>query len=407
MSLDAFAAVGIEIEYMIVDAHTLAVRPIAAPLLAALAADASGEAVEGFGWSNELVAHVVEVKNERPCASFHALAAGFNTEVARANRLLAALDARLMPTGMHPWMNARRETHLWADDPRGIYAAYDRIFDCRAPGWSNVQAMHLNLPFADDRQFARLHAASRLVLPLVPALAASSPFADGMHADDLDARLAACAANARACPAIAGRMVPEPVASRAAYESVILAPMYRQMALLDPTGTLRHEWLNSRAAIARFDRDALELRAFDVQECPTVDVAIAVAVTATVRRLYESDTLGLRAQHDTGALAAILARCTALGERAVIDDAGYLAAVGFPGERCEARALWAHWIAAAPECGLDPWREPLRTLVEEGPLARRLLRAVGPRPRRERLAAVYATLCDCLAECRVFRDVRP
>ena len=39
--------------------------------------------------------------------------------------------------------------------------------------------MHVNLPFADDAQFARLHAAIRLVLPLLPALAASSPIAEG------------------------------------------------------------------------------------------------------------------------------------------------------------------------------------------------------------------------------------
>lgn len=403
MSLAAFGGFGIELEYMIVDAESLDVRPIAQTLLAALAAERSGEAVPGFEWSNEIVAHVVEVKNLRPMASFHSLAAGFNTEIARADRLLASLGARLMPTGMHPWMDARRETHLWPNDADGIYAAYHRIFDCRSHGWSNVQSMHLNFPFDGDAEFARLHAAIRLVVPLVPAIAASSPFADAMQADALDARLAACAGNARALPAIAGRLVPEPIGSRDEYERAILAPMYRAIAPLDPCGVLRHEWLNSRAAIARFDRDAIELRAFDVQESPCADLAIAVAVTGVVRRLYEHppDPLGV----DTERLARVLARTIAAGERAPIDDVPYLRTLGFAGERYQAREIWAQLLDLCPECRRDPWRDVLRTVIDEGPLARRVLRAVGPRPTRSRMQAVYATLCDCLRECRVFRGV--
>ena len=89
-----------------------------------------------------------------------------------------------MPTGMHPWMDPAREFELWPHGDREIYAAFDRIFDCRGHGWANLQSMHLNLPFADDDEFGRLHAAIRALLPLLPALAASSPFADG-HARGL------------------------------------------------------------------------------------------------------------------------------------------------------------------------------------------------------------------------------
>ena len=60
--LALFAAYGIELEYMIVDAATLDVRPIADELLR----DASGggewvEDVEAgvIGWSNEIVAHII------------------------------------------------------------------------------------------------------------------------------------------------------------------------------------------------------------------------------------------------------------------------------------------------------------------------------------------------------------
>ena len=44
--------------------------------------------------------------------------------------------------------------------------------------------------------------------------------------------------------------------------------MYRAIDPLDTEGILQEEWLNSRAAIARFDRGAIEIRCMDTQECP-------------------------------------------------------------------------------------------------------------------------------------------
>ena len=64
--LHAFGGYGLELEYMIVDRSTLAVRPIAENLLPRLESVTRAEAAAGLhtGWSNEIVAHVVEVKNE-------------------------------------------------------------------------------------------------------------------------------------------------------------------------------------------------------------------------------------------------------------------------------------------------------------------------------------------------------
>ena len=77
----------------------------------------------------------------------------FAAGVARVNELLAPHGARLMPGAAHPWMNPDTETRLWPHDDDTIYRAYDRIFDCRGHGWSNLQSMHVNLPFADDDEF--------------------------------------------------------------------------------------------------------------------------------------------------------------------------------------------------------------------------------------------------------------
>src|SRR5689334_6581131 len=180
-TLPAFAGYGIELEYAIVERDSLDVRPLADALLATLAGHPAANVERGaLGWSNELVSHVIELKNNAPAPGLAGLPAAFQAEVRAVDDVLSARGARLMPTGMHPWMDPRRETVLWAHDGADIYAMFDRIFDCSRHGWANLQSMHVNLPFANDEEFARLHAAIRAVLPLVPALAASSPIADGV-----------------------------------------------------------------------------------------------------------------------------------------------------------------------------------------------------------------------------------
>jgi hypothetical protein len=44
----------------------------------------------------------------------------------------------------------------------------------------------------------------------------------------------------------------------------------------------------------------------------------------------------------------------------------------------------------------------LQTILEQGPLARRILRAVDGDYSSRRLTAVYRQLCDCLQEGRMF-----
>jgi len=47
-------------------------------------------------------------------------------------------------------MDPNREMVIWPHDYSVVYEAFNRIFDCRGHGWANLQAVHLNLPFADD-----------------------------------------------------------------------------------------------------------------------------------------------------------------------------------------------------------------------------------------------------------------
>jgi len=406
-ALRAFAGYGIELEYMIVDRQTLSVMPIADRLLRAAAGESVSEVDRGrFGWSNEIVLHLVEVKNARPDPALEPLAAGFQAEVNAINRLLQPFGAQLMPSAMHPWMNPAAETRLWPHRNASIYQAYDRIFDCKKHGQANLQSMHLNLPFADDGEFARLHAAARLLLPILPALAASSPIADGTPSGLLDTRMEAYRTAVSCVPSVIGQVIPDTVSSRAEYQARVLAPMYRDIAPLDPDGVLQHEWLNARGAIPRFDRNAIEIRVIDVQECPQADLAIAAAATAVIRALYDGRWSPLAAQQAvaTDRLANILLACIRDAEQTVIDDAGYLRLLGFPERHCRAGGLWRHLIETTSLENCVNWGEPLHVILEQGPLARRILRALGPAYGQARLHQVYRALCDCLEAGRMFVD---
>ncbi|MHB0974228.1 MAG: carboxylate-amine ligase [Thiobacillus sp.] len=406
-ALHAFAGYGIELEYMIVDRQTLSVMPVADTLLRA-ASGGNGLDVERgrFGWSNEIVLHLVELKNVRPEPALAPLAAGVQAEVRAINQLLYPMGARLMPGGMHPWMNPAADTRLWPHDHAPLYQAYDRIFGCRQHGQANLQSMHLNLPFAGDDEFARLHAAVRLLLPILPAIAASSPVSDGASSGYLDTRMAAYRTAVARVPSVIGRVIPDTSGSRADYEAQVLAPMYRDIAPLDPEGVLRHEWLNARGAIPRFERNALEIRVIDVQECPQADLAIAAAATAVIRALYDGTWSALAMQQAVGteALANILHACVRDADAAVIDDAGYLRQLGFPGRSGQAGALWRHLVETTAPDHDGPWDTPLRVILEQGPLARRILRAIGTDASKAHLRTVYRALCDCLEAGRMFVD---
>jgi carboxylate-amine ligase len=395
--LHLFGGFGVELEYMLVDRDTFAVEPHADDLLAALAGEPASEVEIGtMAWSNELVRHVVELKTNGPAATLAGLSGPFQEQVNHANALLAPHARCLMPAGMHPFMNPERETQLWPYEYGDVYRTFDRIFGCAGHGWSNLQSVHLNLPFASDEEFGRLHAAVRLLLPLLPALAASSPLVEGRPAGQLDARLVAYRDNAHRVPSVTGGVIPEPVFSEDAYQERILRPMYRDIAPLDPEGVLQHEWLNARGAIARFDRGTIEIRLLDVQEYPAADLAIIELVVAVLQALVDErwSTLAAQQAWDVPFLGDILDATIRDADQAVVGNADYLRSLGLPDAPTTAGAAWK---ALANQLMRGP-SPPLHTILEHGPLARRMLRRVGTSPTTAAVSALCADLCRCLAE---------
>ena len=197
----------------------------------------------------------------------------------------APYNAVLMPTGAHPWMNPDTDTVLWPHESNEIYSLYHRIFNCKGHGWSNLQSMHLNLPFSGDVEFHALHSAVRLLLPLMPALTASTPVLDGVETGFVDSRLEHYRFNQQKIPCIAGRIIPEEVASKADYQLTIYNPIAQAIKPYDNQGLLKQHFLNSRGAIARFDRNTIEIRILDLQEAPLVDLALAKFIFEVIRYL--------------------------------------------------------------------------------------------------------------------------
>ena len=404
LKLNAFAGFGIELEYMIVDRDTLAVRPMADALLRGPDGEIANEVDHGeLAWSNELVLHVLELKTNGPAERLEGLGERFHRDLVEINRKLAGTNACLLPTAMHPLFEPAGETRLWPHGQNEIYEAYDRIFGCKGHGWSNLQSMHINLPFYDDDEFRRLHAAIRIVLPLIPALSAASPLEQGRPSAWLNNRLRYYRDNQKAIPEISGLVVPEAVSGIEDYNRRVLAPMYRAIGPHDPDGILVDDWLNSRGAIARFERQTIEIRVIDLQECPAADLAIAELVVALVHALYDERIASFDAQQavTTEALAGLMWRCAEQGSKAMIDSPEILALFGM-NEALRVTALWRNLMADRLAISATA-SAVVGQIIERGSLAEAIMRRLGGHPASSDIIACYRELGTCLAENRLFQ----
>lgn len=403
-ALHIFTGYGIELEYMIVKEGSLDILATTDKLLEAASGRCQNEIEMGaIAWSNELALHVVEFKTNGPVSALEGVAEHFQKNIIKANDYLASFGAKLMPSAMHPWMDPHRETVLWPHGSRVIYEAYNRIFGCQGHGWSNVQSTHLNLAFNGDDEFGRLHAAIRLLLPILPALAASSPLADGVATGLLDTRLEYYRGNQRRVPSITGAVIPEQAFTRKTYEEMVLNRNYQDITPYDPQGILRHEWLNSRGAIARFERSAIEIRLLDIQECPAADLAVVSAIVSVLKAMVAErwQPFAKQAALTVEPLADLFLATIRQGEETVIADHAYLDMFGIKDKKIKASELWQTLITQSMATD-NPALKQLASILKHGPLARRILKACGPTPSRQHIHEVYAELCTCLAKGEMF-----
>ena len=398
-----FSVIGIEIEYMLVDKTTLDVQPKSDQILQALAGKQVNEVTLGdIAVSNELVMHVLELKNNGPALPDAPIARQFQSAIETLQPVLSELDVQLIPTGAHPWMNPLTETKRWPHGNRDIYNQFDSIFNCEGHGWSNLQCMHVNLPFATDEEFNQLHNSIRLILPLLPALAASTPFLDGLYTGMPDARLDFYGKNQKRIPSISGDIIPDFISSPLEYQQTILTPMYRDISPFDPDGILQHEWLNSRAAIPKFEYKAIEIRILDSQECVTADIAIAMAIHAILKKWVGSSHYFLDNPCDTARLKNLYDKSILNSMDVMIDDRELARQWQLKSSAKTCRHVWSELIEQIASDLDRDYQQALETMLQKGNLGERLLRACGQDTSRSTLMHVYRQLGNCLLSNQQF-----
>ncbi|MBK6542678.1 MAG: glutamate--cysteine ligase [Flavobacteriales bacterium] len=401
-----FEVTGIELEYMVVERGTLKVLPIVDKLFEDVTGKITSDVDRGdVEWSNELVSHVVELKTAKPTKRIPSFRKKFASEVQAINAVLAKRNAMLLPTAAHPLMDPFTETVIWPHDHNEVYALYNRIFDCRGHGWSNLQSTHLNLPFATDEEFSKLHAAVRLVLPLIPALSASSPILDGKVTGHLDSRMEAYLHHQERLPQLMGSLIPEAVFTQEDYYREIFGPIGKALAPFDPENVMDHHFANSRGAIARFDRGAIELRVIDIQECPNADLAIAELIVALTRAMTKgrwTSTYLQRAWSETD-LLAIFKQVIRDADKAEIIDRDFLVMFGvMKEERMTAQRLWEHIVQELRSELSEGAQEVISHILQHGCLARRILGRTGASPTEDTVRKVYTEIAECLQHDRLF-----
>jgi len=405
MSYHLFEVFGIELEYMLVSNPNLKVAPIVDQLMIAKSGAITSDIENGkIEWSNELVAHVVELKTNGPTDNLEGLDKLFSENINEINKLLEPLDAKLWPSASHPLMHPDTEMKLWMHNYSKIYALYNRIFDCRGHGWSNVQSMHINLPFFDDAEFEKLHAAIRILLPIIPALSASSPIFEGEATGFKDARLNVYKTNQKEIPEMAGKVIPEQVFTKKDYYRDIFDPINKAIKPHDVENILDHHFLNSRGAIARFDRNAIEIRVIDIQECPKADISVAILIIEVLKLLVSEELVSCQDQKSwhQDELFAIFNNVIIDAETTVITDMRYLNLFDI-GKECTAGEIWEKLYKRLKENISVKHQETIEFLLENGSLSTRILEAVGDDFSEENIKDVYNRLGTCLAENKLFK----
>jgi glutathione synthase/RimK-type ligase-like ATP-grasp enzyme/gamma-glutamyl:cysteine ligase YbdK (ATP-grasp superfamily) len=400
-----FEVAGMELEYAVVDRDLEPVSLVEKAFRDLAGRPTSDVELDGFGFSNEIADHVLELKTLAPTASLATAEELLASGVRKFIQLLRdRWDARLLPTGMHPWMDPS-SARIWSRSNSAIYETYGRIFDIRTHGWMNVHASHVNLPLGRESEGIALHNAAVLLVPYLPALAASSPVYDGRLQPSLDGRMKWILEHQAEIPESQGQLVPEYVDSFGDYRKNVLGPMYAALDLKDDSGRLRHEFLNARAAVFRFGRKALEIRVLDTQECVRMDVAVAVFVRTALRHLTRRLLTGKLALPAHALLVADLRATVSDGTAARVlaphfGEGIERAADGTTSAREVLRALLAESARSArrDEAG---YLDLVEGIIESGSLAERIRATLAPMASdepafRARLRQVYTELADCL-----------
>jgi carboxylate-amine ligase len=244
-----------------------------------------------------------------------------------------------------------------------------------------------------------------VLLPLIPALCASSPILEGRKGEYLDMRLKGYLEHQKAVPELLGPTIPEVTHSRAEYMTRILSPIAAAFEPHDPTGIMDPFFLNARGAIARFDRGAIEIRLADIQECPLADMSIMCFLVEVLRGLVAEDWSSIAAQEgcDESYLYDILLRTIRDGEMAILPD-GPLASlfgVSYTGKNHYVKDLLSDIFSAIRWRLDDVTQDVIDYILMSGTLARRMMKVLDGDYSVDSLRRLESHLISCLHDNRL------
>jgi carboxylate-amine ligase len=176
--------------------------------------------------------------------------------------------------------------------------------------------------------------------------------------------------------------------------------MYRDVAPFDPDKILQEEWLNSRGAMSRWDRNAIEVRVIDIQEHPKADIAILEWTAALAQVLVNEDWCSAEIQQSWPEqdLFTILMDTVKDGERAEIKNPQFLSLFDISSSKISAGELCAHITDKLYSTGRisDESNQMLEIITSHGTLARRILNSLPGSFTKKDLFPVFEKLSDCL-----------